>query len=96
MIVWEHVKTKEVVMNKLTDVASIIISIFGVGALLAGLILTGQSGIRSEIRTEIAGIKDDIADLQQRTARIEGQLTLLIDAWDIDMPTSPAVADRQL
>lgn len=103
MIVREHVKTKEVVMNKLTDVASIIISIFGVGALLAGLILTGQSGIRSEIRTEIAGIKgeivgikDDIADLQQRTARIEGQLTLLIDAWNIDMPTSPAVADRQL
>lgn len=81
-------------MNKLTDVTSIIISIFGVGALLAGLILNGQSGIRSEIRTEISGIKDDIADLQQRTARIEGQLTLLIDAWDIDMPASPAVADR--
>ena len=86
-------------MNKLTDVASIIISIFGVGALLAGLILTGQIGIKDEItgiKGEIAGIKDDIADLQQRTARIEGQLTLLIDAWDIDMPTSPAVADRQL
>ena len=79
-------------MNKLTDVASIIISIFGVGALLAGLIMTGQSGIKGEI----TGIKDDIADLQQRTARIEGQLTLLIDAWDIDMPASPAVADRQL
>ena len=79
-------------MNKLTDVASVIISIFGVGALLAGLILTGQSGIKGEI----TGIKDDIADLQQRTARIEGQLTLLIDAWDIDMPASPAVADRQL
>lgn len=86
-------------MNKLTDVASIIVSIFGVGALLAGLILTGQIGIKDEItgiKGEIAGIKDDIADLQQRTARIEGQLTLLIDAWDIDMPTSPAVADRQL
>ena len=86
-------------MNKLTDVASIIISIFGVGALLAGLIMTGQSGIKGEItgiKGEIAGIKDDIADLQQRTARIEGQLTLLIDAWDIEMPTSPAVAHRQL
>ena len=88
-------------MNKLTDVTSIIISIFGVGALLAGLILNGQSEIRNEIRTEISGIegeitgiKDDIADLQQRTARIEGQLKLLIDAWDIEMPTSPAVADR--
>ena len=79
-------------MNKLTDVASVIISMFGVGALLAGLILTGQSGIKGEI----TGIKDDIADLQQRTARIEGQLTLLIDAWDIDMHASPAVADRQL
>ncbi len=77
-------------MNKLTDVTSIIISIFGVGALLAGLILTGQSGIKGEM----AGIKDDITDLQQRTARIEGQLALLIDAWDIDMPTSPAVADN--
>ena len=86
-------------MNKLTDVASIIISIFGVGALLAGLTLTGQSGIKDEIigiQGEIAGIKGDIADLQQRTARIEGQLTLLIDAWDIDMPASPAVADGQL
>ncbi len=86
-------------MNKLTDVASIIISIFGVGALLAGLLLTGQIGIKDEItgiKGEIAGIKDDIADLQQRTARIEGQLTLLIDAWNIEMPTSPAVADRQL
>ena len=86
-------------MNKLTDVASIIISIFGVGALLAGLILTGQFGIKDEItgiKGEIAGIKDDIADLQQRTARMEGQLTLLIDAWDIEMPTSPAIADRQL
>lgn len=86
-------------MNKLTDVVSIIISIFGVGALLAGLILNGQSGIKGEItgiKGEIAGIKDDMADLQQRTARIEGQLTLLIDAWDIDMPASPAGAHRQL
>ena len=91
-------------MNKLTDVTGIIVSIFGVGALLAGLILNGQSGMKGEIvgikgeivgiKGEIAGIKDDIADLQQRTARIEGQLTLLIDAWDIDMPTAPAVADR--
>ena len=93
-------------MNKLTDVAGIIISIFGVGALLAGLILTGQIGIKDEIigikgeiagiKGETAGIKGDIADLQQRTARIEGQLALLIDAWDIEMPTSPAIADRQL
>ena len=88
-------------MNKLTDVTSIIVSIFGVGALLAGLILTGQSEIKGEITDqiagvngEIAGIKDDIADLQQRIARMEGQLALLIDAWDIDMPTAPAVADR--
>ncbi|MCY4154091.1 MAG: hypothetical protein OXF58_02020 [Gammaproteobacteria bacterium] len=63
-------------MNKLSDVASIIISIFAVGVLLAGLILSGQVGIR-----------DDIADLQQRTARIEGQLALLIEA--VNLPPVP-------
>lgn len=77
-------------MRKLTDVASIIVSIFGVGALLAGLILTGQHGINREIQ----GMKGDIADLQQRTARIEGQLSLLIEAWDIDKPGSPTVAGK--
>ena len=35
-------------MNKLTDVASIIVSIFTVGVLLAGLILNGQSEIKRE------------------------------------------------
>ena len=69
-------------MNKLTDVASIIISIFAVGVLLAGLILSGQSGI-----------KKDIEDLQQRTARIEGQLALLIEAWNVEKPSAPGVAD---
>lgn len=84
-------------MNKLTDVTSIIISIFGVGALLAGIILTGQNGLKGEmggIKGEITAMKDDITDLQQRTARIEGQLSLLIDAWDIEMPASPAIADK--
>ena len=75
-------------MQKLTDVTSIIVSIFGVGALLAGLILNGQYGIKVEIH----GMKVDIADLQQRTARIEGQLALLMEAWDIDKPGPPTVA----
>ena len=69
-------------MNRLTDVASINISIIAVGVLLAGLIFTGQNGI-----------KDDIADLQQRTARIEGQLALLIDTWSVEMPPAPGNAD---
>ena len=69
-------------MNRLTDVASINISIIAVGVLLAGLILTGQNGI-----------KDDIADLYQRTGRIEGQLALLIDTWSIEMPPAPGNAD---
>ena len=69
-------------MNRLTDVASINISIIAVGVLLAGLILTGLNGI-----------KDDIADLQQRTARIEGQLALLIDTWSVEMPPAPGNAD---
>ncbi|MCY4363404.1 MAG: hypothetical protein OXE42_14710 [Gammaproteobacteria bacterium] len=84
-------------MNKLTDVTGIIISIFGVGALLAGLILTGQHGIKGEIhgiKGEMHGIKGDIADLQQRTARIEGQLLLLIEAWNLTMPASPAVTEK--
>lgn len=77
-------------MHKLTDVTGIIVSIFGVGALLAGLILTGQHGIKGEIH----GMKVDIADLQQRTARIEGQLSLLIEAWNIEKPDSPTVAGK--
>ncbi|MCY4154766.1 MAG: hypothetical protein OXE97_07780 [Gammaproteobacteria bacterium] len=76
-------------MYKLTDVTSIIISIFAVGALLAGLILSGQSGIKGEI----AGIRGDVVDLQQRTARIEGQLALLMEAWNIDMPSAPDSAN---
>ncbi len=82
-------------MYKLTDVTSIIVSIIGVGALLAGLILTGQHGIKGEIygiKDEIYGMKGDIADLQQRTARIEGQLSLLIEAWDIDKTGPPPIA----
>ncbi|MDE0155922.1 MAG: hypothetical protein OXS28_09990 [Gammaproteobacteria bacterium] len=69
-------------MHKLTDVTGIIVSIFGVGALLAGLILTGQHGIKGEvtgIKGEINGMKVDIADLQQRAARIEGQLSSITD-----------------
>lgn len=69
-------------MNRLTDVVSINISIIAVGVLLAGLILTGQNGI-----------KDDIADLQQRAARIEGQLALLIDAWTVEMSPAPGNVD---
>ena len=63
-------------MNKLTDVTSIMISIFAVGVLLAGLILNGQSEIKRElgaditgVNGEITGIKEDIADLQQNMAR---------------------------
>ncbi|MCY4211668.1 MAG: hypothetical protein OXE97_11600 [Gammaproteobacteria bacterium] len=79
-------------MNKLSDVTSIIISIISVGVLLAGLILNGQSGIRGEmtgIKGEIGVIKEDVTDLQQRTARIEGQLALLIEAWNVNMPLAP-------
>ena len=77
-------------MNKPADVTGIIISIFGVGALLAGLILNGQSGIQGDIN----GIRDDIAHLQQRIARIEGQLILLIDSWNTAMPAPLVVIDK--
>lgn len=77
-------------MHKLTDVTGIVVSIFGVGALLAGLILTGQHGSKGEIH----GMKGDIAGLQQRTARIEGQLSLLLEAWNIDQPGPPTVAGK--
>lgn len=70
-------------MNRLTDVASVNISIIAVGVLLAGLILTGQNGI-----------KDGIADLQQRTARIESQVALLVDTWSVEIPPAPGTADR--
>lgn len=69
-------------MTRPTDVAGINISIIAIGVLLAGLVLTGQNGIR-----------DDIADLQQRAARIEGQLALLIDTWSVEMPPAPGSAD---
>lgn len=94
-------------MHKLTDVTSIIVSIFGVGVLLAGLTLTGQHGIKGEIhgmKVDIADLQQrtariegqlaSITDLQQRTARIEGQLSLLIEAWNIDKPGLPPVAGK--
>ena len=46
-------------------------AIIGVGVALGGLLLR-QSVVTSGIRTELNGVRGEIADLRERLARIEG------------------------
>ena len=60
-----------------------IIAIVAVGVALAGVILTGQRGVRAEIaglRGEIAEIRDGVAQLRERMAHLEGLLEGLREA----------------
>ena len=59
------------------------IAIVAVGVALAGVILTGQRGVRAEIaglRGEIAEIRDGVAQLRERMAHLEGLLEGLREA----------------
>ena len=50
----------------------------GLGALTAtvgGLILSGQSNMRSDIRA----VQEDVADLRARMARLEGRVDTLVE-----------------
>ena len=58
-----------------------LVAILAVGVGLAGLILTGQRGLRTEFRAEIAQLRgdlaelrNDVAELRERMARLEGLL----------------------
>lgn len=53
----------------------LIIAIIGVGASLGGLILNGQRTTNraiAELRVEMGEVREDIADLRERMARLEG------------------------
>ena len=59
------------------------------------------SALRSSVSNEFNIIRSDIKDLQNRmssiesrTSSIEGKLALLIEAWDIALPSPPAIAKQ--
>ena len=56
-----------------------LVSIFAVGVALAGLILAGLRGVRTELhvvqadlRGELRDVRADVGDLRERMARLEG------------------------
>ena len=53
----------------------LIIAILSVGVALGGLMLRGFAGID----TEIAAMREDIGDLRERMARLEGRVDTLIE-----------------
>ena len=60
-----------------------IIAVVSVGVALAGLILTGQRTIRTDLaaqRQDIATLREDLAALRERMAHLEGLLEGLREA----------------
>ena len=73
--------------------------IIGTGVALAAVIVTGQGQLRgdmrenfSKIEAEIAGVRDDVADLRDRVSRIEGLLSRPGVGF-LDFSNFPAITD---
>ena len=63
------------------ELISVLIAVLAIGATLAGLILTGNRGLRQDMRQDMAQLesrlRDDIKQLGERVARVEhGQAKL--------------------
>ena len=63
------------------ELISVLIAVLAIGATLAGLILTGNRGLRQDMRRDMAQLesrlRDDIKQLGERVARVEhGQAKL--------------------
>ena len=50
------------------------LSIFGTGIAIVGLMWRMIASFRQEMRQEIAELRRDVADLRERMARVEGRL----------------------
>ena len=69
-------------------IISVCVTMLGVGAALAGLIITGQNGLRTEMQEqgkEIKGVKIELAALK---ATVETYFRVRVDP-----PLQPAVAE---
>ena len=63
--------------------ASVLIAMLAVGATLGGLILTGNRGLRQDMRRldeRISGLESQIGELRERMAHLEGLLEGLREA----------------
>ena len=69
------------------ELISVLIAVLAVGATLGGLILTGNRGLRKDMREDIGQLRGDIKDLRgevgelrERMAHLEGLLEGLREA----------------
>ena len=69
------------------ELISVLIAVLAVGATLAGLIVTSNSGLRKDMREDIGQLRGDIKDLRgevgelrERMAHLEGLLEGLREA----------------
>ena len=69
------------------ELISVLIAVLAVGATLAGLILSGQRAIRAELATQrkefserFTALEQQIAELRERMAHLEGLLDGLREA----------------
>ena len=56
-------------------VISVGVGLGALGSTMGGLILSGQSSMKSDIRM----VQDDVADLRDRMARLEGRVDTLVE-----------------
>ena len=69
------------------ELISVLIAVLAIGATLAGLIVTGNRGLRKDMREDIGQLRGDIKDLRgevgelrERMAHLEGLLEGLREA----------------
>ena len=65
------------------ELISVLIAVLAIGATLGGLILTGNRGLRQDMRRldeRISGLESQIGELRERMAHLEGLLEGLREA----------------
>ena len=62
------------------ELISVLVAVAAVGATLGGLILTGNRGLRQDMRQDMARLESQIGELRERMAHLEGLLEGLREA----------------
>ena len=69
------------------ELISVLVAVLAIGAILAGLILTSNRGLRKDMREDMAHLRQDInalrgevGELRERMAHLEGLLEGLREA----------------
>ena len=62
------------------ELISVLVAVAAVGATLGGLILTGNRGLRQDMRQDMARLEFQIGELRERMAHLEGLLEGLREA----------------